>query len=73
MQTIADKQTQVQVFLESCTYTHLSEICRLLLSQQLSEKAIAQQENSVVEKIHDFVFSTKDVKVLDLCLQVLEA
>jgi hypothetical protein len=27
----------------------------------------------VIEKIHSFVFATKDVKILDLCLEVLEA
>jgi hypothetical protein len=73
MQTLADKQTQLNVFLESCTYSHLSEICKVLLQKQIDTEEIEKSEDVVIEKIHSFVFATKDVKVLDLCLQVLEA
>ncbi len=73
MPTLEDKQTQVQIFLESCSYTNLSEICKILLQKQMTERAIEQQESIVVEKIHSYIFSTKDEKILDLCLQVLEA
>jgi hypothetical protein len=36
-------------------------------------REIERSEDAVIEKIHSFVFATKDVKILDLCLEVLEA
>ena len=70
-ETIEDKKTLLQVYLETCTLKNLSAISKLLLQKEMQEKEIERNESVIVSELYDYIFAEKDSKILDICIKIL--